>query len=265
MPSGRSVLYRDVFLALLCVGLLTAPLWFAALHIGDSTYRYERVRVTADASGIAYATDDVTESRLPISHEVGCSSGSEIRICSLEQLVLDRGRIPSSFSHSTPNNTLEPGALGARYRYVLLNDTVYEAAYVTNTSAPRDDGMYPVALTLEPVSPERALRDVSVPVESASPVVARAAREGSATSHRNVPVPETPIRLEDGRIRPEDGRYYRVYLEGSDDPSSFTRFMLPFFAFLTGTVFLHHLSRRVELIYVGTSPHTERDENDGEE
>jgi len=189
MPSSRSVMYRDVFLAFLCVGLLTTPLWFSLLHIGDATYRYERVPVSTNGSDIEYERDSVISHRISISEEIACSTGWEIRICSLEQLVLDRGQVPSALSHNNPNNTLEPGTFGARYRYVLLNDTVYAAAYDTNTSAPRDDGMYPVDLTLEPVSPERALRAVSVPIESASPVVARAAREGSATSHREVPVP----------------------------------------------------------------------------
>lgn len=252
MLSDRWALVRDVLFGLFAVVLLSTPLWLPLLHLGEPTYQYKRAEVVVNGSGIEYANNEVIPGTPPISEEIGCASGWEIRVCSLERRVLEGERFPSLVFHGNPDNILHPGVYDTRYQYVLLNDTIYEAAYATNTSAPRDDGLYQVELTHEPASPRRALDRISL--QAGAPevptTIAKAARSGTATAHRYVTVPETTIHV-------DSGRYYRVYLaESNRSPSSTLEYLEPILfvvAPFAGLVLLHSLSERVKVTYVGDS------------
>lgn len=254
MPSASPLtpVRRDALLALLALVLLAAPLWAPSLHLGDPTYRYERVEVVVNDTSIEYANETAVPYETPISDDVACSSGWEVRACAFERLLVENRTLPTKVYSSNPNDdeTGRRSSFEDRYHYVLLNDTVYRVTYVTNSSAPRSDGMYRVDMSLEPASPERVLQRTSMRVESddVPPVVAEAARNGEAHARHEVEVPETPIRL-------EDGTYYRVYrIRWSDDPPPIARaldFFLTYFAPLVGLFLFARLSENVEVTYVG--------------
>lgn len=238
---------RDALLAVVAIALVAGPLWAPALHFGDPTYRYERVEVTTDGAGIEYVNESSVPLRTAISEDIGCSGGWDVRTCAFERLLVDNRTVPSGVYSSNPNR--DPDGFEERYRYVLLNDTVYETVYHTNGSVQRDDGMYRVDLAIEPASPGRALQRVSLAATSddVPSVVADAARNGEARARQQVRVPETVIRL-------EDGTYYRVYLaERSDAPpmSHVVDSLLTYVAPLVGLYLLVGLSRRVSMTHLG--------------
>lgn len=253
MPSDDLLtpVRRDGLLAVLALVLLAAPLWAPSLHLGDPTYRYERAEVVINDTSIEYANETGVPYETPISDDVACSSGWEVRACAFERLLVENRTIPTRVYSSNPNDeTRRWSSFEDRYHSVLLNDTVYRVTYVTNSSAPRSDGMYRVDMSLEPASPERVLEHVSMRAESddVPPVVAEAARSGEAQAPREVAVPDTPIRL-------DDGTYYRVYrVRWSDDPSPIARaldFFLTYVAPLVGLSLIARLSENVEVTYVG--------------
>lgn len=250
MPSAPfTPKLRDFLLALFAVCLLTAPLWTPALELDDQTHQYERVEISTADGTIELATQDAFPLRHsePISDRIACSGGWVTRPCGLEGLLLEEGPAPSGIYTNNPDwgSLHQP----ASYGYVLLNGSVYETTYETNTSAQRSDGYYPVDLNLEQVTPEEALREVSAPVDSSQlpGVVKQAARNGEASKHDRVPAPATPIRT-------DDGSYYRVYQTGSTGPPSGQEALdnvLTFGGPLFGLLGLHSASRRFELVHVG--------------
>lgn len=252
MAATRTLTPRfDLFVALVAVCLLTVPAATALLDVGEPTYRYERVEVTTDGSSVEYANESDAPDRTPVDGAIACAESGpyawEVRACTFEESVLENGTVPTEFSYGAPGRvhlSFHP----ERYRYVSLNGTVYETAYVANESAPRDDG-YRIDLTLEPSSPEAALEHVShdVTARAVSSTAAEAARTGDVTTRQEATVPERPIRL-------EDGTYYRVYLADEIEPSKLARNLRPvltYLAPLAGIALLAHLFRRIEVTYVG--------------
>lgn len=242
-PSS-SLLGRDVLLFAIALVLLAGPLWAPALHLNDSTYRYDRAEVTATGTNIEYVDSEAVPYDVRISDDIGCSDGLDVRVCAFERLVLDGRTVPSGVYGSNPDN--EPrGFPGDRYRYVLIDETVYEPTYTPNRSVQRSDGLYRIDLSLEPVPAERALRRVSLRVDSTDlpAPVARTARNGNTTTHRAVDVPETPVRL-------ENGTYYRIFLRASSTDGSplagLLDFLLRYAAPIAGLSCLVRLVRRVE-------------------
>lgn len=236
---------RDALLAAAALALLVAPVWAPTLHLGDPTYRYEAVRVTAADGTIAYADGSDAPAYRPVSIQVACTSGfAQSRGCYFERNLAADRVVPSDVSTGAPGDVDLPDV--ERYSYVVVNETVYETSYVANRSH-ENDGRYRVELALEPASAEEALRSVSVPVEDAPAPVREAAETGVGTAHREVDAPRTPVRL-------DDGSYYRVYAAGKTDPLEIEQFaagLLRWSGFLVGVGLAGHLSRRVEVCYAG--------------
>ncbi|WP_207591914.1 hypothetical protein [Halomontanus rarus] len=247
---------RDALLALVALALLAAPLWTPLLHLSGPTYHYEGAEVVTDGDGIAYADDSMNGlSGLPISNDIACSDQFDIRPCALEGLVASGATVPTNWYSGSQNSTGSPAPSGnERYRYAMVNDTVYETTYVVNGSAQNDNGSYRIYLALEPAEPGEVLRSVSVgePHEEVPDVVEEAARRGSANAPAAVDVPETPVRLED-----DDGTdtYYRVYSNGSTDDTTPLLWaidrLLTYAAPLVGLALLTGVWSRLEVTYVG--------------
>lgn len=239
---------RDALLVVLALCLLTAPLWTPALELDDQRHQYERVELSAADGTIELATQDFHfRHEGPISDRIACSGGWNTRPCGLEGFLLEEGPAPSGIYTSNPD--WNSGHWGDSYGYVLLNGSVYETTYETNTSAQRSDGLYRVEMDLDRVSPEQALRDVSEPVDASNlpGVVKQAARNGEASTHDGVSAPATPIRT-------DDGSYYRVYQTESTGPPAGQEALdnvLTFGGPLFGLIGLHSVSRRVDLVYLG--------------
>ncbi|WP_254763132.1 hypothetical protein [Natrinema marinum] len=253
MAATRTLTPRfDLFVALVAVGLLTGPAVTALLDVGERTYRYERAEVTVDGSSIEYANESAAPDRTPVDGAIACAESGpyawEIRACTFEESVLENGTVPTEFSYGAPGPVPVSSLLPERYRYVSLDGTVYETAYVANESAPRDGG-YRIDVTLEPSSPEAALEYASHHVTSreVSSTAAKAARTGDVTTLQKATVPERPIRL-------EDGTYYRVFLADEIEPSKPDRTLnvvLTYLAPLSGIALLAYLFGRIEVTYVG--------------
>ncbi|QCS43675.1 hypothetical protein [Natrinema versiforme] len=239
---------RDVGLALLALGLLAAPLWSLPLHLDEPTYRYEGTAVTAGNGSIDYADSDMVSHETPLRDEIACMDGIpwEVRPCAFERLLLENRTVPTDIYYGSAGRVRPP--VDDRYRYVLLNGSVYETTYIANESVQRH-GDYRIDLALERTTLEQVLQDVSrsVTAEEVSPTVAEAAQSGDARSHREVESPDTLLRL-------EDGTFQYVTLTEESDPSLAARsldFLLTYFAPLLGLALLGYLSRRVEVTYVG--------------
>lgn len=247
-PALLSPKRRDALLACLALALLLAPVWAPLLHLGDPTYRYERVRVVAEDGTIAYANDSDPPVRGPISDDVACTGDfMHSRGCYFEQYLARNHTVPTGVASSSPGPARLPAV--DHYEYAIVNETTYETAYVAKRSARGDDGMYRVDLALEPASARDALERVSVRVGDVHPAVAEAAETGVGTAHREVDVPETPVRF-------EAGTYYRVYETGRTDPLDVERFLADVLRWgspLVGLALVGRLRRRIEVRYVGDS------------
>lgn len=249
---------RDVLLGLVALSLLIAPLWAPMLALDRTSYEYERAEVTTDGDGIQYANETDRPINTPISEDIACTGGGEARSCAFESLLVENHTVASEVRTNNPD--LNRSASDERYRYVSVDDTVYEPMYVPNRTAPRNDGWYRVDLGLEAVDPEVALSHVSLRADTdeVPAAVAAAARDGETTARHAVAVPETPIRLEDDGDEERDA-YYRVHeaSSGGDRPplwgvlDSFLRYVAPFVALW---LFVR-LSSRVT--YVGRGDDTE--------
>lgn len=237
---------RDALLAVVALALLVAPVWAPMLHLGDPADRYERVRVTTANDTIEYVNESDLRTNIPVSAEVACTEPfMRSRGCFFERYLAEGHTISTGIWSSNPDHAVLPSF--ERYRYAVVNGSVYEIAYRANESVRNDDGLYRVELALEPEPADEALRSVSVPADRVPDQIRRAADRGAATSHRELEVPETPVRL-------DDGTYYRVYEAGETDPSEFVglldgivRYGLPF----VGIALVDCLSGRFEVRYVG--------------
>lgn len=243
---------RDALLAIVALALLVGPVWASALHLGDPTYRYERARIVVSEQGFDYADEANVHSRLLISEEIGCSVGYDVRPCAFESYLAANHTVPTSIYAGNPE--APHGHIGVkRYRYVLVDGTVYETDLVANHSVQNSAGMYRLDLSLKPASPEQVLRHVSLDLsdkrDDMPPAVSDAATEGAGYAHRDIDVPRTPIRL-------SDGSYYRVYSAGRSEAPPIEHLfatLLTYVAPLVGLFGLLHLSNRVTITYVGAN------------
>ncbi|WP_254528858.1 hypothetical protein [Natrinema gelatinilyticum] len=214
MPSARYriPISRNLFVVLAVLCLFATPFWPAQLPLGEPTYEYERTEVTTDETSITYTSGARMYGR-PISDEIACSGPEEMRACAFERSLLENETVTTNSTSINPNRT--PPYFEKRYRYVQINETVYEPTYTDNTSTAESAVTGRVDLALSKVAPDRALKTVSIDITSddLSPTVAEAARSGGAVSRQKVDVPKTPIQR-------EDGTYYRVYLDSHRRPSS---------------------------------------------
>lgn len=144
-----------------------------------------------------------------------------------------------------------------RFPYVQIDGAVYATTYTINRSEPdfSEERRYRVDLSLERRSPETVLRDVSRDISGPQPnmprVVLRAAREGSASTSREVSVPKTPLHL-------GNGTYYRVYQASEREPAALLELLgisLAVFGPFVGLAIGYRLSARFEVTY---DPHASR-------
>ncbi|WP_276300530.1 hypothetical protein [Halorussus lipolyticus] len=239
---------RDALLAVLALVLLVAPIWAPMLHLGDPADRYERALVTAENGTIEYANESKLRTDIPISTEIVCTEPfMRSRGCFFEYYLAEGHTISTGIWSSNPDYAPLPSF--ERYRYAAVNGSVYEIARDVNESVQNDEGLYRVELALDPEPADEVLRSVSVSAERVPSPVRRAAERGTATSHREIEVPETPVRL-------ADGTYYRVYEAGKTDPSNLAglldgivRYSFPFL----GLALVGYLRSRFEVRYVGES------------
>jgi hypothetical protein len=129
--------------------------------------------------------------------------------------------------------------------YVVANGTVYahgEAPAGVATSGL----LYRNELSLRSVSPTEALTDISRAPDEVPAPIRRAAHTGVGVTHRELTVPQTPIRT-------EDGAYYRVYLVDQRQPPGDSGWIEPLLVLgapVTGLFALHRLRDRVEITYL---------------
>lgn len=252
MPSDSRItaFHRDILLAVVALTLLVAPLWVPAINIGDSTYTYARAQIVLDdEDGITYANETEGPFWKYISKDIGCSISRDVRPCAFERYLAANNTVPTEVYTNNPDAPHEMAT--ERYRYVQVDGSVYETSYVGNRSVQNDAGLYRLDLALELASPADVLRavsrDVSAEHVDVAPVVVEAAKEGEATSHHEVEVPQTPMRL-------DDGTYYRVYTAESSDAApmaQFLRIVLPIAGPLIGLFIVFRLFQRIEVTYVG--------------
>jgi hypothetical protein len=245
-PSLLTPARRDALLAVVALALLVAPVWAPALHLDDPAQRYERARVTAENGTIEYANESREPTRAPVSDEIACTEPFlQSRGCFFEQYLAEGHTVPTGVWTTNPDY----GRIGTfeRYEYAAPNGSVYRVSYVANESVQNDMGLYRVELALESEPAEEVLHSVSIAAERVPDPVRRAAETGVATSHRDIEVPESPVRL-------DDGTYYRVYEAGETDPSNLAslldgivRYGFP----LLGLALVGHLRGRFEIRYVG--------------
>lgn len=237
---------RDALLAVVALALVVAPIWAPALHLGDPAQRYERALVTTENGTIEYADESAEPVRAPVSVEIACTEPfMQSRGCFFEHYLAEGHTIPTGVWTSNPDH--DRISTFERYEYAALNGSVYRTGYVANESVQNDDGLYRVELALDPEPADEALRSVSVSAERVPDPVRRAAETGVATTHREIDVPDRPVRL-------DDGTYYRVYEAGETDPSDIgaifdgiARYGFPFL----GLALFGRLRGRFEVRYVG--------------
>lgn len=245
-PTLLTPARRYALLTVVALVLLVAPVWTPMLHLGDYGDRYERAQVTTGNGTIEYANESELQTNIPISTEIACTEPlMRSRGCFFEKYLSEKDTIPTGIWSSNPDYAPLPSF--ERYRYTVMNGSVYEVSYVANESVQNDKGLYRVELALDPKPADEVLRSVSVSADRVPDPIRRAAKSGVATSHRDVEVPDRPVRL-------ADGTYYRVYRAGTTDPSELgdafdgvLRYSLPF----VGLALVGHLSGRFEVRYVG--------------
>jgi len=259
---------REALGALLAVILLAGPVWLPALHLDDPTYRYERARVTANGTNVAFANASEVPTGTMVSDEIACS-GYPSRVCAFERQLARNHTVLTDVYSSTPGERTRAFSLGPdRYDYVRIDGTVYEPTTLANRSrtyvvangtvyeageapdgVPTSGDVYRNELSLRRGSPTAALADVSRDADAVPVPVRRAAETGVGVAHRERSVPRTPIRT-------ANGTYYRVYLDDRRQPvveSGWIETLLVLGAPMVGLVTLSRLRRRVEITYV--DPH----------
>lgn len=251
MPSSRFLTRAriDLVLVIVALSLLAAPLWVSSLHLGAPVYEYERAEVVIDdEEGITYVNTSAVRYGTTLTTDIACVYGSDVRSCAFERHLLENNTVPTGSYTNNPDVVFGP-VFAEPYRYVQADGVVYEVDYVANRSEQDDRGMYLIELDLSPVSASDALRDVSVSASDDLPdPVREAAASGTAESHQEVEIPQTPVRL-------EDGTYYRVYQ--SDRAGETFHLMNPlatYLAPLLGLYLLYSVSQRIAITYVGDRP-----------
>lgn len=246
LPTFLTPARRDALLVVLTFTLLLAPVWAPMFHFNDPTHRYERVHVTTANGTIEYANESGVPVQTVISAEIACTeSFMKSRSCFFERYLAEGHTISSGIWSTNPGHTIRPSFY--QYRYALVNGTVYKPSYDTNESKRNQDGLYRVELALEPEPTDKVLRRVSVDADRTPDPIRKAAENGAATSHREIEVPETPIRL-------DDGTYYRVYDAGETDPSELDRLLAGLLRYglpYLGIGLVVYISGKFEIRHVG--------------
>lgn len=268
---------RDALGALIALVLLAGPIWVPALHLNDPTYQYERTRVTVSDSGVTFANASEVPDGTVLSDEIACT-GHSSRACTFERHLARGHTVLTDIYSSHPGERTDPFAVAPnRYDYVQINGTIYEPITLANRSrvyvvangtvykkgeAPADadtsGDLYRNELSLRPVTATEALADVSRDPDEVPAPIRRAARTGVGIAHRELTVPHTPIRT-------EEGTYYRVYLVEQRQPptdSSWIETLLVVGTPVTGLVVLNRLRDRVEISYIDA---TDRDTTNQDE
>jgi hypothetical protein len=167
-----------------------------------------------------------------LSDEIACT-GYSSRACAFERHLARDHTVLTGIYSSSPGERTDPFAVAPdRYDYVQLNETIYEPITVANrsrvyvvangtvyekgkapTGVDTSGDLYRDELSLRLASPVEALADVSRVSDEVPAPIRRAARTGAGVAHRELPVPRTPIRT-------DDGTYYRVYLADQRQPPS---------------------------------------------
>lgn len=250
--SGLTPARRDAVAAFVALALLAGPVWTSAFHLGETGYRYERIEVTTgEDRPVKFADGSERPSYVTVSERIGCSDWFEGRTCAFERHLSEGATVPTGV-HTGRNGSAISTPFEDDYDYVVVDDEVFRATYTTNGSAGEEEqGSYRVYLSLEPVSPETALENVSIdaakyPDRVPDPAL-NAARTGSAVADHRIEVPEELILT-------DDGRYYRVYLAEEVEPSTGEQLVdvwLTYFTPVVGLLWLLLLRRRVEVNYVG--------------
>lgn len=241
-PQYFTVTRRTLLVTVVALVLVSAPVWSAAVHIGDVSYQYESTEVTLDSEhGYSYVGESRLGSNHLLSDQIGCSSSRTERICALERTVLN-GSVSTGRYVSNPDYRRSTAGI-ERYRYVLIDGRTYETSYVANQSVTKNGG-YRIDLALKPIPREEVLRSVSLDAtrSTVSPVVRTAATAGKASTHEHINV-DTPVRL-------ADGTYHRVYYVGATRPSGTERFLgwaLTYLAPFIGVALLARVASRVEV------------------
>lgn len=268
---------RDALSVLVALVLLAGPVWIPAFHLTDPTYRYERTRVAVDGSGVAFVNASDVPAGTALSDDIACA-GSSSRACAFERHLARNHTVLTGIYSTDPGERTDPFATAPdRYEYVQIDGTIYEPITVANlsrvyvvangtvyqkgTAPPGVDtsgDLYRNELSLRPASPAEALADVSRGLDEVPAPIRRAARSGTGVAHREVSVPRTPIRT-------EDGTYYRVYLASqreSFDGRAPVEMLLVVGTPIVGLALLYRLRDRVEIIYTGPVERSESRGND---
>lgn len=203
MPSDRFLrpARRDALLTVVALVLLAAPLWVPALQLDDPTYHYESVAIETDGATMAFATKPA-DPMLDISERIARAGERWGRACVFEHDVAANHTVTTEI-YATQDHGFRDDILEYRYRYVLIDGTVYQVGAVPNATV-TDHGGHRLDLALRSVEADRALRLVSVDLEDVPAPIRRAARTGRATGHVEA-LPATTIEV-------DDGTYRRVYI-----------------------------------------------------
>lgn len=254
---------RDALVALVGVVLLAGPAWVPALHLDDSTYRYERAAVAVNGSGVSFANTSAVPAGTVLSEDIACVDHSS-RGCAFERHLSRNHTVLTGIYSTHPGERTDPFAVAPdRYDFVQLDDILYEPITVANRSrvyvvangtvyakdqapagAATSGDLYRNELALRPAPPAEALAAVSRGVDGVPGPVRRAARTGVGIGHREIEAPRTPIRT-------ADGAYYRVYLESQREPlgDGWVEILLVVGTPVLGVVGLSRLRDRVEIAY----------------
>lgn len=241
MPSvlaSLSPLQRDVLIGIVAVGLVTGPFWIGVFGFGDEIHTYERAEVATDGENVVYEERSSPFGPVPISDDIACSADwVQIRTCTFEAQIVENEPVLTQIRTENPEHTTLPFE---EYEYVRVDDTLYETVYTDGD----DEGR--VYLDLERVDPEAALEHVSIAAErrTVPEAVREAAETGEVETRTEIDVPQTPIKT-------DDGRYYRVYRDGSMQPSWVENALVTLVRFggpIAGLALFYHLSRRVTYV-----------------
>lgn len=165
--------------------LLLNPLYIGFFHLGDPTYRYERVEIELTDDG--YRTADQSLGLERIDSDVACLRGYPTRACQFERFLHEggNGTVPSNFRFHHA---------GREYSAVLLDGQFYKPR-----SVERNETWY---MTLEPASKGETLKRVSTAYAAAPAPIQHAVRTGSVSTHREPGMTNELVR--------RDGNYYVV-------------------------------------------------------
>lgn len=178
-------------LVIVGIGLVVNPV-VPGIHVGDgSVHRYEAAQVTYDSTSGLQAVDvsgGEAPAGLEIDDDVVCERGADLaRVCTFERAVLDGANLTAP----------RPDSVGTRYRYVYLNDTLYEP-----TVERRDGELY---VALESETGADPLENIAHDGDLPGPV--RAAISGDRV------LVHGELALENELVRYDDA-YYTIYGSG---------------------------------------------------